>query len=175
MLAGVQAPAALLASFVPMFLIAAAFYYMNRADLDCGTTFSWVTRTLGPVGRAGSAGWAICTTGILVIGSLADVGRALLLPPDRRGRRRRVEGGGHDPRARDHRRDDGDLRDRHRALGAPAERPDRGQVGALLLFAAVALVKVIFGRRAGGSVKPEASWFSPFAVDRLQRARRRRS
>jgi hypothetical protein len=29
---GVQAPAALLASFVPMFFIAAAFYYMNRAD-----------------------------------------------------------------------------------------------------------------------------------------------
>ncbi|HWM11137.1 MAG TPA: hypothetical protein VNO82_17405 [Solirubrobacteraceae bacterium] len=37
---GVQAPAVLLASFVPMFFIAAAFYYMNRADQDCGTTFS---------------------------------------------------------------------------------------------------------------------------------------
>jgi hypothetical protein len=31
-IAGVQAPAVLLASFVPMFFIAAAFYYMNRAD-----------------------------------------------------------------------------------------------------------------------------------------------
>ena len=41
---GVQAPAALLASFIPMFFIAAAFYYMNRADPDAGTTFSWVTR-----------------------------------------------------------------------------------------------------------------------------------
>ena len=70
---GVQAPAAMLASFVPMFLIAAAFYYLNRADQDAGTIFSWVTRTLGPwVGWIG--GWAICTTGILVIGSLADVG-----------------------------------------------------------------------------------------------------
>jgi hypothetical protein len=47
-IAGVQAPAVLLASFVPMFFIAAAFYYMNRADQDCGTTFSWVTRALGP-------------------------------------------------------------------------------------------------------------------------------
>jgi len=36
-LAGVQAPAVLLASFVPMFFIAAAFYYMNKADQDCGT------------------------------------------------------------------------------------------------------------------------------------------
>ena len=71
-IAGVQAPAVLLASFVPMFFIAAAFFYMNRADQDCGTTFSWVTRTLGPwPGWMG--GWAICTTGILVVGSLADV------------------------------------------------------------------------------------------------------
>jgi amino acid transporter len=69
---GVQAPAVLLASFVPMFFIAAAFYYMNRADQDCGTTFSWVTRAMGPwLGWIG--GWAICTTGILVVGSLADV------------------------------------------------------------------------------------------------------
>jgi amino acid transporter len=69
---GVQAPAVLLASFVPMFFIAAAFFYMNRADQDCGTTFSWVTRAMGPwFGWIG--GWAICTTGILVVGSLADV------------------------------------------------------------------------------------------------------
>ena len=69
---GVQAPAVLLASFVPMFLIASAFYYMNRADPDCGTTFSWITRAMGPsLGWVG--GWAVTTTGILVIGSLAQV------------------------------------------------------------------------------------------------------
>ena len=69
---GVQAPAVLLASFVPMFLIASSFYYMNRADPDCGTTFSWITRAIGP--RLGwVCGWAVCTTGIIVIGSLADV------------------------------------------------------------------------------------------------------
>ena len=49
---GVQAPAVLLASFTPMFFVATAFYYMNRADQDCGTTFSWVTRDKGPW-----AGW----------------------------------------------------------------------------------------------------------------------
>ena len=70
---GFQAPGALLASFVPMFLIAGAFFYMNRADQDAGTTFSWVTRALGPwLGWLG--GWAVFTTGILVVGSLADVG-----------------------------------------------------------------------------------------------------
>ena len=69
---GLQAPASLIVSFIPMFLIAASFYYMNRADPDCGTTFTWVTRALGP--WAGwIAGWAVTMTGILVIGSLADV------------------------------------------------------------------------------------------------------
>jgi hypothetical protein len=45
---GVQAPAVLLASFIPMFFVATAFYYMNRADQDCGTTFSWVRLDMGP-------------------------------------------------------------------------------------------------------------------------------
>ena len=56
-----------------MFLIAGAFFYMNRADPDAGTTFSWVTSAMGPyAGWIG--GWAVTTTGILVVGSLADVG-----------------------------------------------------------------------------------------------------
>ena len=72
-LVGVYAPGVLLASFVPMLLIASAFYYLNRVDPDCGTTFSWVTRAMGPwLGWIG--GWAISMTGVLVIGSLADVG-----------------------------------------------------------------------------------------------------
>ncbi len=70
---GLVAPAALLVAFVPMFFIAAAFYWMNRVDPDCGTTFSWVTRAMGPyMGWIG--GWAVSLTGLLVIGSLADVG-----------------------------------------------------------------------------------------------------
>ncbi len=56
-----------------MALIASAFYYLNRVDQDCGTTFSWVTRAMGPwFGWMG--GWAITMTGVLVVGSLADVG-----------------------------------------------------------------------------------------------------
>ncbi|MEV8535539.1 APC family permease [Streptomyces sp. NPDC051211] len=71
-LAGIYAPGVMLASFVPMLLIAAAFYYLNKVDQDCGTTFSWVTRAMGPwAGWLG--GWAIFMTGVLVIGSLADV------------------------------------------------------------------------------------------------------
>jgi amino acid transporter len=72
-LTGVNAPGVLLASFLPMLLIAAAFAALNKVDPDCGTTFSWVTRALGPwFGWLG--GWAIAMTGILIVGSLANVG-----------------------------------------------------------------------------------------------------
>jgi amino acid transporter len=72
-LVGVYAPGVLLASFVPMLLIAGAFAALNRVDPDCGTTFSWVTRAMGPwAGWMG--GWAITMTGVLVLGSLAEVG-----------------------------------------------------------------------------------------------------
>jgi amino acid transporter len=71
-LVGVAAPGVLLVSFVPMLLIASAFYYLNRVDQDCGTTFSWVTRALGPW-WGWQGGWAITMTGVLVIGALADV------------------------------------------------------------------------------------------------------
>ena len=73
-LVGVYAPGVLLASFVPMLLIASAFFYLNHADPDCGTTFSWVTRSMGPwLGWIG--GWAIAMTGILIVGSLSNVDR----------------------------------------------------------------------------------------------------
>lgn len=71
-LVGVAAPGILLASFVPMLLIASAFYYLNKVDQDCGTTFSWVTRAMGPW-WGWQGGWAITMTGVLVIGALADV------------------------------------------------------------------------------------------------------
>ncbi|MGW6392975.1 APC family permease [Streptomyces sp. NPDC055103] len=71
-LAGVYAPGVMFAAFVPMLLIASAFSYLNKVDQDCGTTFSWVTRAMGPwAGWLG--GWAIAMTGVLVVGSLADV------------------------------------------------------------------------------------------------------
>jgi amino acid transporter len=161
---GVQAPGALLASFVPMFFIATAFYYMNRADPDAGTTFSWVTRALGPwPGWLG--GWAVCVTGILVIGSLADVG----------ARYTYVLFGW-----------DGAAGSKPAVtvlaivyivvltavcvigteLSARAQNVMiLAQVGALLLLAFVALVKVYGGDATPDSIKPEASWFSPFAVD----------
>ncbi len=69
---GLQSPAVMLISFVPMLFIAAAYYYMNRADPDCGTSFTWVTRAMGP--WAGwITGWAIIVADIVVMASLAEV------------------------------------------------------------------------------------------------------
>ncbi|HEX3303839.1 MAG TPA: hypothetical protein VHR64_13220, partial [Thermomicrobiales bacterium] len=39
---GFHAPAIMIVSFIPMLLIAAAYSYMNKADPDCGTSFTWV-------------------------------------------------------------------------------------------------------------------------------------
>ena len=69
---GLQAPAIMLVAFIPMLFIAAAYYYLNRADPDCGTTFSWVTRAMGPwVGWMG--GWGILLADIIVMANLAEI------------------------------------------------------------------------------------------------------
>jgi amino acid transporter len=69
---GLQAPAILVVAFLPMLCISAAYYYLNRADPDCGTTFSWATRAFGPrVGWMG--GWGILVSGTLVQANLAQI------------------------------------------------------------------------------------------------------
>ena len=55
---GFASPAIMWLAFVPMLLVATSYYYLNRVDPDCGTTFSWATKAFGPwVGWIG--GWAI--------------------------------------------------------------------------------------------------------------------
>jgi amino acid transporter len=69
---GLHSPAVVLVAFPPMAFIAAAYYYMNRADPDCGTTFAWVTRSMGPwLGWQG--GWAIVVADVLVMPSLSQI------------------------------------------------------------------------------------------------------
>ncbi|HZO07097.1 MAG TPA: APC family permease [Solirubrobacterales bacterium] len=160
---GFQAPAALLVSFVPMFFIAAAFYYLNKADQDCGTSFSWVTRAIGP--QSGwITGWAICVTGILVIGSLADVAAYSFF--DLIGAESLVES---------------KLAVTLLALAIIAlmtticvlgtelsANLQKGlmilQIGPLLLFAGVALFKVFSGDAPPAAVDPSLSWFNPFEI-----------
>lgn len=166
---GVKAPAVLLVSFVPMFFIAAAFFWMNRVDTDCGTTFSWVTRGMGPwVGWMG--GWAICTTGILVVGSLADVSAYYFY--DLVG----LEGGDGKPLYKN---------ELAVALLAVAiivvmtticvigteisARLQRvltlGQVAILLMLACGIFVRLIFDKVPASSIDPALDWFSPLGVE----------
>ena len=49
LLAGVKAPGIVLLAFIPMYLIPVAYQELNRAEPDCGTTFTWATGAFGPV------------------------------------------------------------------------------------------------------------------------------
>lgn len=160
---GFQAPAIMIAAFIPMLFIAAAYYYMNRADPDCGTTFSWVSKAMGPkVGWL--AGWAIIVADIIVMANLAQIAGLytyLLV--------------GWESAA--------DSTAAVTAIGVvwiaimtvivvvSIELSARTQVFllsaeivTLVLFAVVALVKV-YTTDVVGSVTPELSWFNPFAID----------
>src|SRR6516165_2997732 len=69
---GLQAPAVAVLAFVPMLLTSIGYSELNKADPDCGTTFTWATRAFRPgVGWAG--GWAIVAADVLVMASLAQV------------------------------------------------------------------------------------------------------
>src|SRR5215208_2865182 len=69
---GVHAPAVLLVSFVPMLLVALGYKYLNKADPDAGTTFSWATRAFGPV-TGWMGGWAIIVADVIVMANLAQI------------------------------------------------------------------------------------------------------
>jgi amino acid transporter len=69
---GVQAPFVAVLAFVPMLLTSIGYAELNKADPDCGTTFTWATRAFGPkTGWWG--GWAIVAADVLVMASLAQV------------------------------------------------------------------------------------------------------
>ena len=72
LLAGVKAPAIILMAFIPMWMIAVAYQELNKAEPDCGTTFTWASRAFGPlVGWMG--GWGIIAADVIVMANLAQV------------------------------------------------------------------------------------------------------
>src|SRR3954462_6793724 len=161
---GLQAPAIMLLAFVPMLLIASAYYYMNRADPDCGTTFAWVTRAMGPyLGWLG--GWAIVVADVIVMANLAQIAGlySFLLV-------------GWQSAA--------DSTVAVTAVGIVwiavmtticvigIELSARTQVGllgaeivTLVVFAVVALVAVATGNAGDNAVDPSLSWINPFEID----------
>jgi amino acid transporter len=157
-----HAPGVLLASFIPMLLVALGYRYLNRADPDAGTTFAWSTRAFGPA-TGWLNGWAIFLADVLVMASLGDIAAIYTFKLF----------GWH-------------WAEHHKgaALGGTVlwillmtwicyrgiELSARVQqlllsfeVVMLGVFAVVALVTVYSGHPTG-SIEPQASWFNPFAI-----------
>src|SRR5215469_3702173 len=67
-----QSPAVAVLAFVPMLLCSIGYSEMNKADPDCGTTFTWAARAFGP-NTGWFGGWAIVAADVLVMASLAQV------------------------------------------------------------------------------------------------------
>jgi amino acid transporter len=158
-----QAPAVLLISFIPMFLVAGAYYYMNKADPDCGTSFSWVTKAMGPQ-LGWMAGWAIIVADVVVMANLAQIAGLYTF-----------ELFSWDAAA--------ESTFAVTAVGVlwiilmtwivvrGIELSARTQVGllaaeiiTLALFSVVALVKVFAGTAGPNAVDPSLSWINPFAL-----------
>jgi amino acid transporter len=158
-----QSPAILIISFIPMFLVAGGYYYLNKADPDCGTSFSWVTKAMGPQ-LGWIAGWTIVVADIIVMANLAQI--AGLYSFELFGLTGLAE-----------------STVAVTALGVVwialmtsivvigIELSARTQVGllaaeivTLALFAIVALVKVYSGDAPDASIDPSLSWFNPFSL-----------
>jgi amino acid transporter len=159
---GTHAPGVLLASFVPMILVALGYRYMNRADPDAGTTFAWTTRAFGPA-TGWLNGWAIFLADVLVMASLAYVAASYTF--------KLFEWSW----AESHK---GALLVGallwillmtwicHRGIELSARIQQlllSFEVVMLVIFAVVALVSVYSGHPSN-SIEPHASWFNPFAV-----------
>ena len=69
---GFQAPIVTILAFIPMWCISVGYNELNKADPDCGTTFTWATRAFGPkTGWWG--GWGIIAADVIVMASLAQI------------------------------------------------------------------------------------------------------
>lgn len=159
---GLQSPAILWLAFIPMLFVATAYLFMNKADPDCGTSFAWVGKAMGPW-MGWMSGWAIIVADIIVMANLAQIAGqySRLLFDSSAGPS-----------------EYGDLAIgvawivvmtwicwKGTELSATLQRwLLSAEVVTLAIFAIVALVKVYSGDALPGSVKPELSWFSPFAA-----------
>src|SRR5580693_2111295 len=162
---GLKSPSVALLAFVPMLLTSIGYSELNKADPDCGTTFTWAARAFGP--RTGWAGgWAIVAADILVMASLAQVaGQYLFLLFG-------ADGIGSDPTsgwvlfvgvvwiiAMTY------ICYRGIEVSARLQRVLLGvEIVMLLVFSVVALTRVGNGHHPASSVTPSISWFNPFHI-----------
>jgi amino acid transporter len=160
---GFASPAIMLVSFVPMFLVAGAYYYMNKADPDCGTSFSWVAKGMGPQ-LGWMVGWVIIVTDIVVMANLAQIAGLYTFL---------LVGWGSAAASTVAVTAVGvvwiALMTAIVVIGIElSARTQIGLLGAeivtLALFAVVALVKVYAGSAPSTSVHPDISWLNPFSL-----------
>jgi amino acid transporter len=161
---GFQAPAVLWVAFIPMLCIASAYLYMNRTDPDCGTTFAWVTKAMGPwAGWLG--GWAIVVADIIVMANLAQIAGLysfqLVGWDAAAGSTLAVTAVGVAWIV---------VMTAITTIGIELSARTQwyllsAEVVTLTLFAAVALVRVYSGDAPAGAEHVQPSWFSPFAID----------
>jgi amino acid transporter len=70
--AGTKMAVVIIAGFLPMFFAAYAYRELNKVAPDCGTSFTWTTKSFGPyIGWLG--GWAAILATIIVLSNLAGV------------------------------------------------------------------------------------------------------
>ncbi len=157
---GVKAPLIMILAFVPMYLIAVGYAELNKAEPDCGTTFTWAARAFGPrIGWMG--GWGIIIADIIVMANLSAIAGSYSFTLV-----------GADGLAGSlfwstvagiiwiiimtyicYRGIEVSARMQYALLGV--------EVLTLIGFAGFALVKVLAGDAPAGSLKPSLSWFSP--------------
>jgi amino acid transporter len=69
---GVKAPLIMVLAFIPMYFIAVAYSELNKAEPDCGTTFTWAARAFGTkTGWLG--GWGIIAADVIVMANLSQI------------------------------------------------------------------------------------------------------
>ena len=69
---GVKAPLIMVLAFIPMYFIAVAYSELNKAEPDCGTTFTWAARAFGTkIGWMG--GWGIIAADVIVMANLSQI------------------------------------------------------------------------------------------------------
>ena len=162
---GLGAPVVAFLAFIPMLLTSIGYSELNKADPDCGTTFTWAARAFGP--RTGWAGgWAIVAADVLVMASLAQVaGQYVFLLFG-------ADGIGSNPTS-------GwvlfvgvvwiivmtYICYRGIEVSARLQRVLLGvEIVMLLVFSVVALTRVGTGHHPAGSLTPSISWFNPFHI-----------
>jgi amino acid transporter len=162
---GLKSPAIAVAAFIPMIFASIGYNELNKADPDCGTTFTWATRAFNP-GWGWTGGWAIVAADILVMASLAQVaGQYIFLLFN-------AHGIGDNPAS------SWVLLTGVLWIVAMTYICYRGievsanfqkallsiEVGMLLIFSVVALVRVGTGHHPSVSLTPSASWLNPFGM-----------